>query len=153
MFLSILLFSPAFATPLPVTPAKNYTYNNSAASNLCVLIPDKVKNSGKKYTWFKRLKAKIYASKFIRLAIPETGEITTAKKILSVLSLGFGILSMVLLFALGNAFVFALIGAFVTGIVALIGNRSKKHKLMALGGILLAITALAILVILVASAF
>ncbi len=97
MFLSILLFSPAFATSLPVTPAKNYTYNNSVASNLCVLIPEKVKNSGKKYTWFKRLKEKIFSSKFIRLANPETGEITTAKKILSVLSLGFGILSMVLL--------------------------------------------------------
>lgn len=108
--------------------------------------------AGKKQTWYERLQQKILQKKLKKRIASGGSEISMTKKVLSVLSLACGALGIILLlFPLSNAIAFAWLGAILTGLIALPRNRSKKHRTMALVGILLGVVGMLLFVLIIAA--
>jgi hypothetical protein len=144
-------FVPVQAAIIPVVPDR--TADSTLAGVLSTLTPQAIEQAtGRKMGRLRKLQLKILQKKLRKQVLSDKKPTTRSTKVLSVISMITGALGLIaLLSGLGFFLFLFTIASIITGIIALSNNDSKKHRTMAilglvLGGITIAITLVASLV-------
>jgi hypothetical protein len=139
LFLS-LIFSTVEAASFPAAPAGPWADSSLSSSFLRQSPRSLEEATGQKLRWYEKLSLKIIQRKLQKRAQDEGQPLSQSTKVLSVVSLVAGALTVAMLFAgVGVGFLIFVLTGLITGIIALAGNRNRgnKHRTMAILGIVL----------------
>lgn len=154
LLISGTFLSPAGAAAHPAVMAGSVPSTDSTLITVITALTPKTlqKPAGKKPGLLQKLQIKLLQHKLKKALRQDEGSTTKATKVLSVISMVSSGLALVLLIAgWGVPFLILTLAGIITGIIALSNNNSRKHRTMAVlglvvGGINIILAILAVLI-------